>query len=183
MPQTALDNPMVIGRAGMLADLQATEDGDVVGATNEEASNNIPFGVFVTSSSLEGAKLPTSLADVQNGKGVVVLSDFFDLLTQLVDVTVNTNAQSAIKPTVSFAVARKARIMVIPEATGTEASGVHVRVVASGGNTQLGSFTPTLEVAKTIDISKFARWKGVPTLGLPSIVEIDCTNTALAAAD
>jgi hypothetical protein len=183
MTQTALEVPMAIGRAGQLADLYSLQSGDTLSATNEEVSNSLPFGCLVTKSSTDGAKLPTALADVKAAAGIVVLADFFDSLSQIVDVTVNTNAQSAVKPGVTVAVLRRGRIIVIPEATGTLASIPHVRVVSSGGNTQLGSFTPTLEVAKTISLAGIARWITVPTLGTPTVLEIDCAGSEAAVAD
>lgn len=183
MTQTALEVPMAIGRAGQLADLYTVESGDILSATNEEASNVLPFGIFVTKSSTDGAKLPAALADVKAAAGVVVLADFFDSLSQISDVTVNTNLQSAVKPGVTVGVLRKGRIIVIPEATGTLASVPHVRFVASGGNTQLGSFTPTAEATKTASLSGIARWITVPTLGQPTVLEFDLTNSETAVAD
>lgn len=183
MTQTALDVPMVIGRAGQLADLVTAEDGDIVPGTNEEASNSIPFGCMATSSSAEGAKLPVALADVQNAKGVLVLEDMYDVTSQLTQVTVNTNLQDAIKPGVTGSFLRRGRIVVIPEATGTEASVVRVRIVVGAGAT-IGAFTPTAEVGKTVALGAAARWRGGgPTANTPSIVEIDATNFGLATAD
>lgn len=184
--QTALDNPMIIGRTGQLADAQATIDGDVVPGTNEESTNSIPFGCLATSSSAEGAKLPVALADVQNAKGVLVLEDIFDVTTQLSQVNVNnTVAVDAIKPGVTGSFLRKGRIYVVPEASGTEASAVRVRIVAgAGNNVTVGSWTPTADVGKTVSLGAAARWRGGgPTANTPSIVEIDATNFGLATAD
>lgn len=181
--QTSVPNPLPIGRAGQLADTYTASDGDMYPGTNEEASNSIPFGVLATKSSTDGAKLPASVADLQAALGILVIADEFDTTTQLADVTVNTNVQSAIKPGVTAAFLRKGRIMVIPEATGTLASVPHVRFVSSGGNTQLGSFTPTAEVAKTATLTGIARWVTVPTLGQPTVLEIDLTGSQAIATD
>ena len=172
-----------IGRAGQLADTYTATDGDVVPGTNEEASSSIPFGVLATKSSTDGAKLPTSAAELKAALGICVIADEFDPTTQLADVTVNTNVQSAIKPGVTTGFLRKGRIMVIPEATGTLASVPHVRFVASGGNTQLGSFTPTAEATKTATLTGIARWVTVPTLGTPTVLEIDLTGSEAIVAD
>jgi hypothetical protein len=91
--------------------------------------------------------------------------------------------QSGIKPGITGAFGRKVRVMVIPEATGTLASVPHVRYVASGGNTQLGSFTPTLEAAKTATLTGIARWVTVPTAGQPTVLEIDLTGSEVIVTD
>lgn len=174
---------MAIGRAGQVADLYTAESGDILSATNEEASNPIPFGILATKSSTDGMKLPASVADLKASAGIVVLADFFDSLSQIVDVTVNTNLQSAVKPGVTAGVMRKGRIIVIPEATGTLASVPHVRFVASGGNTQLGSFTPTAEATKTATLTGIARWITVPTAGQPTVLEIDLTGSEAIVTD
>ncbi len=183
MAQTAIDSLMPIGSAGQLADFWTVTDGDVIPGTNEEAALNIPFGVLTYRSSMEGIKLPTSLAQVKAAAGVLVQENLFDVGTQLVDVTVNTFLQSAIKPGVNGNVLRRGRIVVIPEATGTEASVVRVRVVAGvGTNVTLGAFTPTAEVAKTIALPNW-KWIGTPTAGVPSYVEIDLITIVNATAD
>jgi len=172
-----------IGRAGQVADTYSAESGDIVPGTNEEASNSLPFGVLCTRSSADGAKLPASVADLKASLGILVAADEFDYPTQLADVTVNTNVQSGVKPGVTAAFLRKGRIIVIPEATGTLASVPHVRYVASGGNTQLGSFTPTAEAAKTATLTGIARWITVPTVGTPTVLEIDLTGSEAIVTD
>lgn len=183
MTQTTVDSPAAIGVAGQLADLFTVKNGDVTAGTNEEAVNPIPFGVMVKKGTAVGRiKLPTAAADVL--LGILVHAQDYDDPTQLSNVTVNTNLQAAIKTGITGGLLRKGKILVIPEATGTEASQVHMRIVASGGNTQLGSFTPTAEAGKTVNCSSFARWcDGVPTLGQPSTLDIDLTNSALVVAD
>lgn len=181
--QTAVPSPLPLGRAGQLADTWSIESGDVFPGTNEEAVNALPFGVLCTKSSLDGAKMPTSVNDLKAALGVLVVADEFDYPTQLADVTVNTNVQSGIKPGITGAFLRKGRIMVIPEASGTLASIPHVRYVASGGNTQLGSFTPTLEVAKTATLVGIARWVTTPTAGQPTVLEIDLTGSEAIVTD
>lgn len=181
--QTSVDSPMSIGVAGQLADEYTASNGDIGYGTNEEAATNIPFGVMVKEgTTADRIKLPTTAADVL--AGILIHEYAYDVTTQLADATVNTNAQSAILPNIGGALLKRGRVLVIPEADGTDADGVHMRIVASGGNTQLGSFTPTAEVGKTVNLSSLARWRnGGPKAGQPSVLEIDLTNAALVAAD
>jgi hypothetical protein len=124
-------------------------------------------------------KLPTTLANVKAAAGVLVKEELFDL-TQLTDVTVHANAQSAIKPGVTGSFLRKGRILVIPENTGTEASGVFVRIVAGTGS--VGGFRTAGVVSETVVLTPLARWLSTPTAGQPAVLEIDLTNLDLATA-
>lgn len=172
MPQTAIDSLLPIGSAGQLADLFTVQDGDVIPGTNEEASLNIGFGLLTYRSSMEGIKLPTTLANVKAVAGILVQENLFDVTTQLVDATVHTFLQSAIKPGVVGNVLRRGRIIVIPENTGTEASSVFVRIVAGTGS--IGGFRTTAVVGETVLIPVVgAKWIGTPTAGTPSILEIN----------
>lgn len=182
MTQTAVDDPAPIGIPGQLADAWTESEGDVGSGVIEEAGG-IPFGILTKKGTNAGqVKLPTTAADIL--EGILVHADEYEVTTQLAAVTVNTYPQSAVVVDTPVGLLKKGRILVIPEATGTEASGVHARIVASGGNTQLGSFTPTAEVGKTVNISAFARWgEGGPVAGQPSILEIDLSNAVLATAD
>lgn len=179
MPQTSVPSTMTLGSAGQLADEFTASDGDSVAGTNEEASASIPFGCLAYRSSVDGVKLPTSLAQVKDAAGVLVKEEIFDL-TQLTDVTVHTNTQSAIKPGVTGAFLRHGRILVIPEATGTISSGVFVRIVAGTGS--VGGFTTVATVGQTVVLSSLARWLSTPTAGAPAVLEIDLTNVDLATA-
>jgi hypothetical protein len=170
---------MTLGSAGQLADEHTASAGDVVAGTNEEASAPIPFGCLAYRSSAEGVKLPTTLAQVKVAAGVLVKEELFDL-TQLSDVTIHANAQSAIKSGVTGSFLRRGRILVIPEATGTEASGVFVRIVAGTGD--LGGFTTTGTAGETVVLTPLARWIGTPTAATPCVLEIDLTNLDLATA-
>jgi hypothetical protein len=178
MPQTSVPATMTLGSAGQLADEYSARAGDAIAGTNEEASASIPFGCLAYRFSDEGVKLPASLANVKAAAGVLVHEDLFDT-TQLTDVTVHTWLQSAIKPGVTGSFLRKARILVIPENTGTEASGVFVRI---GGAGQLGSFRTTGVVSETVVLTPLARWLSTPTAGAPAVLEIDLTNVDLATA-
>lgn len=179
MPQTSVASTMTIGSAGQLADEHTASNGDVVAGTNEEASSSIAFGLLAYRSSVDGVKLPTSLALVKDAAGILVKEELFDL-TQLTDVTVHTNAQSAIKPGVTGSFLRRGRILVIPENTGTISSGVFVRIVAGTGS--IGGFRTAAVVAETVALTPLARWITTPTAGAPAVLEIDLTNVDLATA-
>lgn len=183
MPQTSVPAVMVIGSAGQLADLHTVSDGDVVSGTNTEASASIPFGVMCTRDTANdgGIKLAASLANVQNAAGILVNENIFDVTTQLDDVTVNTNAQSAIKVGVTGSVMRRGRIIVIPESSGAETAAVRVRTSGAG---QIGCFTGgAAVVGQTINLGPAAKWIGAPVAGQPSVVEINAINLSLATAD
>lgn len=180
--QTTVETTPIIGVPGQLATEFDEHNARVASGLNEEAAANIPFGVLTKRGTAEGlVKLPTTAADVFDG--VLVHANEFDAESQLADATVNTFAQSAIKPGVTAGRLLVGSIIVIPEATGGANAEVHVRIVASGGNTQLGSFTPTAEAAKTIDLTPCARWLEPPVAGQPTPVWIDLTNSALITAD
>jgi hypothetical protein len=182
MTQTAVDTVAPIGLPGQLATEYDEHNARVDSGTNEEAAANIPFGILCKRGSAKGLiKLPTTAADVLDG--ILVHADEFDYPSQIADVTVNTYDQSAIKPKVTGGLLKEGVVYVIPEANGAAAAGVHARIVASGGNTQLGSFTPTAEAGKTINLTPFARWVEPPVLGQPTPLWIDLANAALATAD
>lgn len=180
--QTSVETTPPNGVPGQLATEYDEHNARVASGLNEEAATNIPFGILVKRGTAEGLiKLPTSVADVFDG--VIVHANEFDAESMLADATVNTFVQSAIKPGITAGRLLCGAILVIPEATGVAASEVHCRIVASGGNTQLGSFTPTAEVAKTIDLTGCARWLEPPVLGVPTPLWIDLSNAALITAD
>lgn len=179
MPQTSVPASMTLGSAGQLADEYSASTGDAIAGTNEEASSPIPFGCLATRFSDEGVKLATSLAAVKAAAGVLIHEDLFDT-TQLSDVTVHAWAQSAMKPGATGSFLRRGRILVIPENTGTEASGVFVRIVAGTGS--VGGFRTTAVAGETVVLTQCARWLGTPTAGAPAVLEIDLTNVDLATA-
>jgi len=183
MTQTAVDTVAPIGVPGQLATEWDEHNALVDSGTNEEAATNIPFGCLVKRGTAKGLiKLPTAAADVLDG--ILVHADEFDFPSQVADVTVNTYDQSAIKPKVTGGLLKMGTILVVPEATNAaNGAQVHARIVASGGNTQLGSFTPTAEAGKTINLTPFARWVIPPVAGVPTPLWIDLTNSALATAD
>lgn len=181
MPQTSVPAVMTLGNAGQLADLHTASDGDVLSGTNTEAVASLPFGVLCTRDAVDGIKLPTTNAAVQNAAGVLVHENIFDVTTQLTDVTVNTNSQSAIKPGITGSVLRRGRIIVIPETGGLEAAAVRVRIAGAG---QIGCFTAgAAVVGQTVNLGPAAKWIGVPVAGTPCVVEINAVNFSLSVAD
>lgn len=182
MTQTAVDTVAPIGLPGQLYAEWDEHNALVDSGANEEAAANIPFGIAVKRGTAKGLiKLPTALADVIDG--IVVHADELDYPSQVADVTVNTYDQTAVKPKVPVGLLKRGTIYVIPEANGAANAQVHMRIVASGGNTQLGSFTPTAEAAKTVNWTPFARWLEPPQAGVPTPLWVDLTMLALATAD
>jgi hypothetical protein len=174
MTQTAVDTVAPIGLPGQLATEWDEFNALIDSGCNEEAVANLPFGIAVKRGSAKGlVKLPTLLADVIDG--ILVHTDELDFPSQTIDATVNTFAQTAIQPKVTAGLLKRGTIYVVPEATGVAASQVHMRIVASGGNTQLGSFTPTAEAAKTVNWTPFARWLEPPVRW--------CSDAALGRPD
>lgn len=172
--QTTVADKLPIGVAGQLADLYTAKHGDVRPVYNEEAAAHIPFGIMLKRGTADDtAKLPTTAADVL--AGVAVFNTLFDRPLQIDD--------NGLLPGVSFGVLRKGRILVITEDNVTPASEVHFRIVVSGGNTQLGKFTGTAEVGKTVDVSAFCRFTSSGNAGEPVELEVDLTNSAQAVAD
>jgi hypothetical protein len=179
MSQTTVDSPVAIGSAGQAADLHTANHGDVISGTSEETSTTeTQFGLMVKrGTNPGGVKNLSGTGDVALLQGIAVRGELYERATQL-------GPNGGPLGGITFGVARTGRWLVIPEADGTESSGVHVRVVVSGGNTLLGAFTPTAEVGKTIDITPFAHWHdGGPSAGEPSVLEIDMPNAALAEMD
>lgn len=182
MTQTAVDSVAPIGLPGQLYSEWDDHNALTDSGTNEEAATNIPFGCAVKRGSAKGLiKLPTALADVIDG--ILMRGDEFDYPSQVADATVNTYAQTAMLPKVTGGLVKKGTVWVIPEANGAAAAGVHMRIVASGGNTQLGSFTPTAEAGKTVNWTPFARWLEPPAVGVPTPLWVDLNMLALATAD
>lgn len=174
-PQTTVASNLPIGIAGQLADEWTAQYGDVQSVFNQEAAAHIPFGIGLKRGTADDtAKLPTTANDVL--VGVSVFNALFNRPTDIDD--------AGLLPGIEFGVLRRGKVIVLPEDSPTPASGVHMRIVASGGNTQLGAFTGTAEAGKTVDCSGFARWtSSAGGVGLPTVLEIDIANSHLAVAD
>lgn len=148
-PQTSVGT-MPIGVEGDLADDWTVANGAVDSATSEEASAEIPFGVAVKGGTAANSmKLLTAITEAVSG--IVVYEPDFAKPAQLGD--------TGIKPKVTARLVRFGRVLVIPEDAVTEASGVFVRALPSGGNTRIGAIRGTADGVTTIDISAFARWR------------------------
>lgn len=174
MSQTAVATTMIIGVAGQLADEHTAQYGDVQSAYNAEAAAHIPFGIMLKRGAADDtAKLPTTAADVL--MGVSVFNTLFNKPTDIDD--------AGLLPGIEFGYLRKGKILVHTEDNVTPASGVHFRIVVSGGNVQLGAFTGTAEVGKTVDASGFCRFLSSGNAGDPIVLEVDLANAHLAVAD
>lgn len=147
-PQTSV-GVMPIGVEGDLADEWTVMNGAVDSATSEETTAEIPFGVAVKAGTAASSmKLLTAITETVNG--VLVYEPDFAKPSQLGD--------TGIKPKVTARLLRFGRILVIPEDTVTEASGVFVRAVATTGE-RAGAFRGTADGTDTIDVSAFFRWR------------------------
>jgi hypothetical protein len=179
--QTEVLSAMPIAVPGMLADLHTDEDGDVVSAFNEEASDEIPFGVMVKGGTADDSvKNLATTADLL--KGVVVFANYFDKPIQLGD--------TGLKPGVAFGLLRRGHIYVRVEDAVTPASEVHVRVTTGGSNgygdagaETAGAFRGSDDGGDTIDITAFAKYLTSADVGEIAVVSIDMDNASLSTAD
>lgn len=163
MPQTSVGATMTIGFEGDLADLWTVENGAVDPVTSEETTAEIPFGVAIKKGTAsDSAKLLTAITETVDG--IAVREDDFSKPDQLGD--------TGIRPKVTFRVIRFGRIRVAPEDAVTEASGVHVRAVATGSE-RAGAFRGTADGTDTIDISAFAKWRSAASGGSLAVLEIN----------
>lgn len=179
--QTEVLDRMPIGIPGQLADLHTAEFGDVVSATSEEASAEVPFGVMVKDGTDDDL---VKNVNATNNKlaGITVFAHNFDYPVQRGDV--------GLKPGVTFGVLRKGRIYVRVEDAVTPASEVHVRAVTGGvngygtaGAETAGAFRGTQDATDTIDITGFAKYTSSADAGEIATVEIDMNQASLAVAD
>lgn len=180
--QTSVETTPPIGVPGQLATEFDEHNARVDSGTNEEAATNIPFGIMVKRGTTKGQiKLPTAATDYL--EGVVAHANEFDAESQLADATVNDFDQSAIKPGVTAGLIQSGVVIVVPEDTDVETAGVHVRIAANGGNTQLGAFTPNPDDVNTIDLTPCARWVDAPVAGQLTRVWIDLPASGLVTSD
>lgn len=179
--QTSVSDRMPVGIPGQLADLHSAEFGDVVSATNEEASAELPFGVMVKDGT--GPDLVKNVATTNDRlAGVIVHAQNFAKPVQLGD--------TGLKPGVTFGVLRKGRIYVRVEDAVEIGDEVHVRAVIGGANgygdagaESHGAFRGTQDGTDTIDITAFAKWVTEADAGEVAVVEIDMNQASLAVAD
>lgn len=171
--QTSVSDRMPVGIPGQLADLHTAEFGDVVSATNEEASAEVPFGVMLKDGTDDDL---VKLLNATNNKlaGVSVFAHNFAKPVQLGD--------TGLKSGVTFGVLRKGRIYVLVEDAVTPASEVHVRAVAAGLEVK-GAFRGTADGTDTIDCTGFAKYTASAGAGEVAVVEIDMSQASLAVAD
>lgn len=171
--QTTVNSAMDIGVAGQLADLYTEENGDVLSATSQEASAEIPFGVMVQKgTSDDGVKLLSAA----NNKlaGVVVYASLYNKPTQLGD--------TGLKPGVTFDRLMGGRILVLVEEAVAVGDEVHVRHTTSTTE-QVGGFRKSAVSNKTLDISAFAQWRTAAGAGELAVLDIDMNDAANAVAD
>lgn len=163
MPQTSVLAALPVAFEGDLADDWTVENGAIDSVTSEEASAEIAFGLALKKGTAsDSALLLTAITEAVTG--IAVREDDFSKPDQLGD--------TGIKPKVTFRVLRFGRIRVLPEAAVTEASGVFVRAVATGGE-RAGAFRGTADGTDTIDISAFASWRSSGSSTVPAILEIN----------
>jgi hypothetical protein len=169
MGQTSVSDSPAVGFPGLLADASHKR---AIAAHNEEAADEIPFGVAVKRSGADGGVIKlTAQADALLG---IVLHDH----SKAKDTELGT---TGLKPNVSFDVLTEGVVFVTVEGAITLTSEVHVRAIAAGAEVA-GAFRATADGTDTIDITPFARWESVHSDGVAKLY-VNFVNAALAAAD
>jgi hypothetical protein len=167
-PQTSIPSTFPIGIEGQLADLWTEENGDVLSATNEEASAEIAFGRAVKRGTADDSmKVLTAISDTI--LGITVHSSLFSKPDELGNV--------GMLPKVTGDVLRMGRIIVTTETAVTPTSGVFVRALVNGGATIIGGFRGTADGVTTIDITAFAQWITSAGVGELAVLEVDFLGT------
>lgn len=126
MSQTSYSQDPAIGFAGMIADGREHE---IVALLNEEASANLPMGVFVKLGTTDRTcKLPAASGD--NAYGLVIASADVD--------SASLASTDAIAPKRAANVGRKGAYFVLPEQTVAKGDPVYMRYTAGAGALTVG---------------------------------------------
>jgi hypothetical protein len=172
MPQTSYANQSATAAfAGMLAD---GSDNEVSSYVQAEASAEVAFGRMVKHGTLDTDALILT-AGTNKLAGIVTHAHNYAKDTEL--------GSTGLKPKAQLNILRKGRVWVAVEEAVAVGGAVRVRHTASGGNTAVGGFATTAEAAKTMDISKFARYLTSTTAAGFALLEIDMVGASQAAAD
>lgn len=134
---------------------------------NEEAADEIPFGVMVAAGVADDGAL--KVADAADRLlGVVAHSHHYGKDRELGD--------TGLKPKTAMRILRQGRIWVVVSEAVTPASPV--RITEAGGG-----FLTTAVAGVTVDCSAFAQFKSSAGAGGLVQLAIDMTNSNLATAD
>ncbi len=140
MSQTSYSNDPAIGFAGMRADTSAAS---VSSLLNEEASANLPFGIFVKNGTTDRTcKLPSASTDIV--AGLTVASADVD------SASLATNG--AIAPDDIANVAKKGRFYVLPEQSVTKGDAVYMRYTVDGSDSLLAPGRVRKDAAGTAQV-------------------------------
>lgn len=164
MAQTSVALRMTAAYPGMISDSHM--DSNVRSYVSEEASAEIPFGVFVKQGTAdEGCLLLTAITD--KVIGVVVHSHAYAKTEEL--------GTTGLKPKVTLGVMTRGRIWCYVEEAVTPASSVLIRAIAAGAE-KAGATRDTADASDLIDASKWARFLGTTTGAGIVEVEFDVNN-------
>lgn len=158
MSQTAVLSAPLIGSPGDLADNYTATDGDIVSASNEEASASIVLGTMVKIGT--GAGLIKKLTDSHEIPFGIVTRAQFASPTEVDGVEVDTDVfYDGLLPDTMCGVGRVGRFCVLIEEDVDFDDDVHVRAVATTGEVA-GAFGATDNGADSINLSAFCRYCG-----------------------
>lgn len=165
MSQTDYSLTMAAAFAGMIADDGPT---DIASALSEEASAEIPFGVFVAKGAVERTcELPDASTDLL--EGVVVASQRYE---PGVGGNIGT---TGIKPKGPVNVMRSGRVYVKVEEAVVVGDRPHVRYASGAGGTQLGGVRKSAVSMETIDASTQGVFRTAAGAGGFAVLELDMT--------
>lgn len=162
--QTSVATKMTRAFAGMVAD--SSRDTNVRSYVSEEASAEIPFGVFVKQGTGDDQCLKLT-AVTDKLIGVVVHSHAYAKDQELGD--------TGLKPKVTVGVMSRGRIWMPVEEAVTPASPVRVRCIAVG-NEVAGALRDTADASDDVAITTWARFLTSTTGAGIVLLEFDVNN-------
>lgn len=161
IPQTSVSETMTQAYMGMLAD--SGYDKYVRSYVNEEASDEMPFGVVVQQGTADNQCLLLN-AITDKLIGITVHSHAYDKDNEL--------GTTGLKQYATVGVARRGRVWCYAEEAVTPASAPLVRAVAAGVEVP-GHFRDSADAADLIDVSAFCRFLTSTTGAGLVLVEFD----------
>lgn len=164
--QTSITTRMAKGFPGMISD--ASRDTNIRSYVSQEASAEIPFGVFVGQGSDDDGMVLLA-ATTDKVIGLLTHSNAYAKDIELGDV--------GLKPTVVGGVMSRGRAFVYVEEAVTPASPVLIRAIAVNPE-RAGATRDTADASDTIDASKWARFIETATGAGFVEIEFDVNNRA-----
>jgi hypothetical protein len=173
MSQTAVLATPLPGLPGDLGDHYTATDGDLVTAINGHASAGLVAGIAVAAAAAEGEVTP--MAAAATTPFGVVLREFSD--------PAKLAAAGGFAPDTLMTIGRRGRFWVYIEENVAIGGDVRVRHTAAGAEIA-GAFRSTADGTDCTDLTDMgARWVTAGTAGGAALLEIDFSNSSLAAAD